>query len=138
MTLHPKHAESIARREAQQRDAAICLSREREIARRLELHYTHVRPLDTKNNCPGSKGGATVAWNYKYKNHSLAKRWIEVSVAICSPKDTYCKRTGRLHAAVNFERQHRIALRVPRDMRPAEFLLEMFAPAALDVAYQEI
>jgi hypothetical protein len=42
---------------------------------------------------------------YAYK-HPYGSNWVEVSAAYCSPKDQYCKKTGRELALKRFEEGH--------------------------------
>jgi hypothetical protein len=59
-----------------------------------DIRFTHIRDVVDSALGPLSKGGATVAWKYDDANQRIV-----YSVALCSRKDNFCRRTGRAVSA---------------------------------------
>lgn len=53
--------------------------------------FRHVRVINPDNTI-NNLGGATIAYQDYYNNK------IKVSIAVCSAKDNFCKKTGRIIA----------------------------------------
>jgi len=89
----------------------------------LHLRFVHVRGFDESDDGPNIKGGLTIAYSLPKLRY---KRIVPVSVAIVHDNDTFCKRTGRYHAAQNFYNGKTIDIRIPKDYTPATFIKALF------------
>ena len=68
-----------------------------------------------------NKGGITVAY-FRPKGNEV----MELSVAICSKNDQYCKSTGRFHALRKFMNKETILLPIEKDDNSVNFLNDRF------------
>lgn len=58
-------------------------------------HYHDNYPFREAKWTPGARGGMTVAYKIVGENREAETVDLEIGVAFCSPKDNYCKPTGR-------------------------------------------
>lgn len=68
-----------------------------------------------------NKGGITVAYR-----RPKGAEVMELSVAICSKNDQYCKSTGRFHALRKFMNKETILLPIEKDDNSVNFLNDRF------------
>ena len=68
-----------------------------------------------------NKGGITVVYR-----RPKGAEVMELSVAICSKNDQYCKRTGRFHALRKFMNKETILLPIEKDDNSVNFLNDRF------------
>lgn len=87
------------------------------------LRVVHVRGYNWDMMSATAKGGATLV----YHRDKSRDRIIRVSVALVNDKDSYCKLTGRLIAAMQYDTGNHIAVRVPKNKHPVVFLKQMFS-----------
>jgi len=77
------------------------------------------------------KGGYTFAWR---RMSEFAKgRMIEVSVSFCSPRDSFCRKIGTLHALSNFEDGARI--QVPAGSEDASVIIHRLRAMFYESSY---
>ena len=90
---------------------------------RFSNEVVHVRGYSWDKMSTTAKGGATLV----YHRDKSRDRIIRISVALVNDKDSYCKLTGRLIAAMQYDTGNHIAVRVPKNKHPVVFLKQMFS-----------
>lgn len=85
--------------------------------------YIAQNKLEVKHIIPyNGKGGLTVIYR-----HSRGSKFLEMTTAVCSEKECYCKRTGRMLAAERWLSDNIVKIPVHPGFGPGEFLEKLFA-----------
>ena len=95
-----------------------------QFAMKHKLRFCHVRA--TARSIPGrpeirnwikAKGGATICYS-----KPMGSSIITFSLSQCSPKDVYCRATGRINSVDNWQNGNHISLLLPKHVKPSDFL----------------
>lgn len=81
-----------------------------------KLRFCHIRRTHVFDYTE-PKGGITVCYSQP-RNSSV----ITFAVSQCSPKDVYCKASGRINSVDQWKMEHHIHLLKPKKMKAADFL----------------
>lgn len=81
-----------------------------------KMRFCHIRARAGGNGIVAAKGGVTVVY-HKPRHSNL----VTFAVTQCSPKDVYCRATGRIHAVSNWKDGRRVTLILPKNTKPSVF-----------------
>lgn len=88
-----------------------------QFAMKNKLRFCHVRKYLEYDDKVKAKGGVTVCYS-----KPMGSSIITFSLSQCSPKDVYCRATGRVNSVDNWQNGNHISLLLPKHVKPSDFL----------------